>query len=265
MIQCIQNNKNYVVVNDYKQNADIFNKCFAEVKKIKTENDKKAKDYIAKTLFSAYFENFIGKESATQASNPNNLVYLDEVDITDVVQDFEQQFTESGLKAYSDKLKKEHDDNVKKLNALKTKNNQNSQSDNQQNKQQQPTSSTSNQQKTANNSSNASNESIEFDLMRLLFEDAPKATQTTPGNQQQTNNNNQTTANTATQNNQNNNKNNNKNTNQNTNQNNNQNSQNNQNNNQDKEKDDEQIVGSFPEKVEKIYAFAVGYSIETQE
>lgn len=252
MIQCIQNNKNYVVVNDYKQNADVFNKCFAEVKKIKTENDKKAKDYIAKTLFSAYFENFIGKESATQASNPNNLVYLDEVDITDVVQDFEQQFTESGLKAYSDKLKKEHDDNVKKLNALKTKTNQNSQSDNQQNK----------QQKTANNSSNASNESIEFDLMRLLFEDAPKATQTTPGNQQQTNNNNQTTANIATQNNQNNNKN----TNQNTNQNNNQNNQNNnQDNNQDKEKDDEQIVGSFPEKVEKIYAFAVGYSIETQE
>lgn len=259
MIQCIQNNKNYVVVNDYKENADIFNKCFAEVKKIKIENDKKAKEYIAKTLFSAYFENFIGKESATQASNPSNLVYLDDVDITDVVQDFEQQFTESGLKAYSDKLKKEHEANVKKLNELKTKNNQNLQNDNQQNKQQQPTGSSTSKQKPANNSSN---ESIEFDLMRLLFEDAPKATQTTPGNQQQNNNDNQTTDNTATQNNQNNNQNNNKNTNQNTNQNNNQNNQNNnQNNNQDKK----QIVGSFPEKVEKIYAFAVGYSIETQE
>lgn len=263
MIQCIQNNKNYVVVNDYKENADIFNKCFAEVKKIKIENDKKAKEYIAKTLFSAYFENFIGKESATQASNPSNLVYLDDVDIIDVVQDFEQQFTESGLKAYSDKLKKEHEANVKKLNELKTKNNQNPQNTNQQNKQQQPTGSSASQQKLVNNSSN---ESIEFDLMHLLFEDAPKATQTTPGNQQQTNNNNQTTANTATQNNQNNNQNNNKNTNQNTNQNNNQNNQNNnQNNNQDKEKEDEQIVGSFPEKVNKIYAFAVGYSIETQE
>lgn len=257
MIQCIQNNKNYVVANDYKENADIFNKCFAEVKKIKIENDKKAKEYIAKTLFSAYFENFIGKESATQASNPSNLVYLDDVDITGVVQDFEQQFTESGLKAYSDKLKKEHEANVKKLNKLKAKNNQNPQNTNQQNKQQQPTGSSASQQKPSNNSSN---ESIEFDLMHLLFEDAPKATQTTPGNQQQTNNNNQTTANTATQNNQNNNQNN-KNTNQSTNQNTNQNKQDNQNDNQDKE----QIVGSFPEKVEKIYAFAVGYSIETQE